>query len=134
MNFYFLFLKENNQIMNTSVGNKLKELRKSSGFTLEEICDQLNVSTSTYSRMEKGETATWTSLIDKICSIYKIEPEELLLSEEKYVLINNNQKGGSTTLTGNIINNLSEKVIELYERMLFEKDKKIENLENKLNK
>lgn len=134
MNFYFLFLKENNQIMNTSVGNKLKELRKSSGFTLEEICDQLNVSTSTYSRMEKGETATWTSLIDKICSIYKIEPEELLLSEEKYVLINNNQKGGSTTLTGNIINNLSEKVIELYERMLFEKDKKIENLEKKLNK
>jgi transcriptional regulator with XRE-family HTH domain len=120
--------------MNTSVGNKLKELRKSSGFTLEEICDQLNVSTSTYSRMEKGETATWTSLIDKICSIYKIEPEELLLSEEKYVLINNNQKGGSTTLTGNIINNLSEKVIELYERMLFEKDKKIENLEKKLNK
>jgi transcriptional regulator with XRE-family HTH domain len=39
--------------MNISVGKKLKELRKSSGFTLEEICEQLNVSASTYSRMEE---------------------------------------------------------------------------------
>jgi transcriptional regulator with XRE-family HTH domain len=114
--------------MNISVGKKLKKLRKSSGFTLEEICEQLNISHSTYCRMEKGETATWTTMLDKICGIYKIEPEELLLSEEKYVLINNNQKGGSTTLTGNIINNLSEKIIELYEKMLIEKDKRIEEL------
>ena len=118
--------------MNIAIGKKLKDLRKSSGFTLEEICEQLNISPSTYSGMETGETATWTSMIDKICAVYKIEPEELLLSEEKYILINNNQKGGSTTLTGNIINNLSEKVIELYERMLYDKDKKIEDLENKL--
>lgn len=117
--------------MNTSIGKKLKELRKSSGFTLEEICEQLSISPSTYTRMEKGETATWTSMIDKICDIYKIEPEELLLSEEKYVLISNKQKGGSTSSI--VINNLSEKAIELYERMLFEKDKKIEDLEKKLN-
>lgn len=82
--------------------------------------------------MEKGETATWTTMIDIICEIYKIEPEELLLSEEKYILISSKQKGGSTTLTGNIINNLSEKVIELYERMIVEKDKKIADLEKKV--
>ena len=120
--------------MNKSVGEKLKELRKSRGIPLEDILQQLNISKSTYDRMERGETASWTSMIDKICGIYKIEPEELLLSEEKYVLINNNQKGGSTTLTGNIINNLSEKVIELYERMLSEKEKKIADLENRVHK
>ena len=130
MNFYFLFLKENNRIMNTSIGKKLKELRKSSGFTLDEICEQLNISPSTYSRMEKGETSTWTTMIDKICEIYKIEPEELLLSEEKYVLISSKQKGGSTSSI--VINNLSEKAIELYERMIVEKDKKIADLEKKM--
>ncbi|WP_310560585.1 helix-turn-helix transcriptional regulator [Flavobacterium sp.] len=118
--------------MNTIIGNKLKELRKSNGFTLEEISEQLNISPSTYSRMEKGETATWTTMIDKICSIYKIEPEELLLSMEKYLIINNHQEEDSITLAGNTINNLSEKIIDLYERMLSEKDKKIEDLENKL--
>ncbi|WP_262710616.1 helix-turn-helix domain-containing protein [Flavobacterium restrictum] len=111
----------------------MKKLRKLNGFTLEEICEQLSISPSTYTRMEKGETATWTSMIDKICGVYKIEPEELLLSEEKYILINNNQNGGSTTLTGNIINNLSEKVIELYDKMLVEKDIKIADLEKKVS-
>lgn len=130
MNFYFLFLKENNRIMNTTIGKKLKELRKSSGFTLDEICEQLNISSSTYSRMEKGETSTWTTMIDKICEIYKIEPEELLLSEEKYVLISSKQKGGSTSSI--VINNLSDKAIELYERMIVEKDKKIADLEKKM--
>lgn len=112
---------------------KIKELRKSSGIPLEDILQQLNISKFAYDRMERGETATWTSLIDQICSLFKIEPEELLLSEEKYILINNGQKGGSTTLTGDIVNHLSEKVIELFERLLLEKDKKIEELENKLN-
>lgn len=60
-------------------------------------------------------------------AIYKIEHEELLLSEEKYILINNNQNGESTTLTENVI----EKVIELYERILAEKDKRIAELQEK---
>lgn len=118
--------------MNKLVGGKLKELRKSRNLSLEEICEQLNISSSTYSRMEKGKTATWTTMIDKICAIYKIEPEELLLSEEKYDFINNNKNGDSTTPKGNIVNCLSEKVIELYEKMLAEKDKRIQELEREL--
>ena len=116
--------------MNGFVGEKLKELRKSSGFTLEEIGERLNISTSTYSRMEKGETATWTSMIDKICSIYKIEPEEVLLPKEKYNLIGNEQKGSSINTIA--ISALSDKAIELYERLLNEKDKKIADLEKRL--
>lgn len=118
--------------MNKSIGEKLKDLRKSRGFSLEEVIQNLNISKSTYERMEKGETASWITKIDQICSLYEIEPEELLLSEEKYVLISNKQKGGSTSSI--VINNLSEKAIELYERMISEKDKKIADLENKLRK
>ena len=130
MIIYFLFLVLNSHIMNKSVGEKLKVLRKSRGLSLEDILQKLQISESTYLRMEKGETATWTSKIDKICEIYQIEPEELLLSKEKYVFITNNQQNG--TITGNVVNNLSEKVIELYERMLSEKNVKILELESKL--
>ena len=115
--------------MNKAIGNKLKQLRKSNGFTLDEIAERLNISTSTYSRMEKGETATWTSKIDKICSIYKIEEEELILPLEKYIIISENQK--RNIISNTVVNQLSEKVIELYERMIVEKDKKIEELEKK---
>ena len=117
--------------MNKSVGEKLKDLRKSRGFTLEEVIQKLNISKSTYERMEKGDTGTWITKIGLICNLYQIEPEELLLPEEKYVLISEKQKGDSTSSI--VINNLSEKAIELYERMLLEKDKKIAALENRLN-
>ncbi|MBC7641496.1 MAG: hypothetical protein H7174_04035 [Flavobacterium sp.] len=89
------------------------------------------MSESTYQRMERGETATWTSKINEICSFYDIEPEELILSKEKYVLINNQQKKGNTA--SNItINNPSEKEFELFERIIAEKDVKISELEIKL--
>ncbi|WP_191963328.1 hypothetical protein [Flavobacterium luteum] len=53
-----------------------------------------------------------------------------MLSEEKYVLISSKQKGGSTSSI--VINNLFEEAIELYERMIVEKDKKIADLEKKV--
>lgn len=115
--------------MNKSIGKKLKELRKSRNLSLEEIIKKLNISESTYLRMEKGETATWTTKIDKICDLYKIEPEELILSNEKFILISNHQKGNTAS---NITINTSEKAFELFERIIAEKDLKIFELENKL--
>jgi len=116
--------------MNKIVGDKLKDLRKSRGFSVEAVIQKLNISKSTYERMEKGDTSTCLTKIEQICKLYQIEPEELILSETKYVLISTKQKEGSTSST--IINNLSEKAIELYERLLSEKDKKIADLENRL--
>ncbi len=44
--------------------------------------------------MERGETASWITKIKPICDLYQIEPEELLLPTEKYVLISSKQRGG----------------------------------------
>lgn len=112
--------------MNKSVGEKLKELRVTRGITLEQLMDELNISKSTYLRMEEGETSSWTNKIDAICKFYNIEPEELLLSKDKLIIISKHQQNG--TITGNVVNNLSEKVIELYERLLKDKDNEIFNL------
>lgn len=116
--------------MNKSVGEKLKELRKASDFSLEDILLKLQISESTYLRMEKGETSTWTTKIDDICDLYNIEPEKLLLSDDKYSLISKNQKGGSAS---NItINHDSEKAYELYERLLSIKENEINLLKSKI--
>jgi transcriptional regulator with XRE-family HTH domain len=122
MTFYFLFVETKNQIMNKSVGEKLKELRKANGFSLEDILQKLQISESTYLRMVKGEASTWITKIDYICKLYTIKTEKLLLSDDKYSLISNNQKGGSAS---NItINHDSEKAYELYERLLIIKESK----------
>lgn len=115
--------------MNKLVGGKLKSLRKSKGFSLEEVIQKLNISKSTYDRMEKGETSSWITKIESICNLYEIEPEELFLSEEKYALINRQQT--DKTMSNTVIN-LSKKTIELYEKLLYEKNKRIVDLEHKL--
>lgn len=115
--------------MNKIVGWKLKNLRKSRGFSLDNVMQKLNISKSTYDRMEKGETSSWITKIESICDLYQIEPEELFLSEEKFALINNKQTGSS--ITNNVIK-LSEKTIELYEKLLDEKNKRIADLEHQL--
>ena len=113
--------------MNKAVGEKFRELRKTRGMELHHILEELNISESTYFRMEKGETATWTSKIDQICKLYQIEPEELLLSKEKYVIISNIEQ--NCTVNGNIMT--SEKIFELYEKIIKEKDERIRLLEGK---
>ena len=116
--------------MNITIGEKLKELRKLSGIPMETIPKKLNMSKSTYLRMEKGTTACWTNNIDKICALYNIEVEELLLPIDKYKLLTDYQLGFSAN--SSVIDILSNKEVELYERLLLEKDKLIDELRSKL--
>lgn len=42
--------------MNISIGNKLKQLRKSKSMSQEQVADYLHLSQSAYARMESGES------------------------------------------------------------------------------
>ncbi len=118
--------------MNITIGEKLKELRILSGIPMEIILKKLNMSKSTYLRMEKGKTVSWTNNIEKICALYNIEVEELLLPIHKYKLLTDHQVG--VLANSSVIENLSNKEVELYERLLLEKDKLIDELRSKLKK
>lgn len=103
--------------MNISIGNKLKQLRKSRGMSQEQVADYLHLSQSAYARMESGESHSWASHINKICEVFEISPEELVKNES--VIVNSNQQGGTST-NAIIINQLSEKLIEQYEERIKE--------------
>jgi transcriptional regulator with XRE-family HTH domain len=111
--------------MNTLVANKLKHLRKQKALSQEEVAEHLHVSQSTYARMETGESNSWASYIDSVCSLFEIQPEELLKQEQ--MVINQSQQGGESN-NAYIINQLSGKLIEQYEARLEEKDMIIERL------
>jgi len=120
--------------MNNTISKKIKTLRVDKGFSQEQMADLLHISQSAYSRIESGESNGWVNSIEKICNIFEIKPEELFTTES---LVQNNSNSTNASAfqhttqhdTHIIINNLSDKVIELYEekiKWLEEKNKALE--------
>lgn len=97
--------------MNSSIGGKLKLLRKKKGLSQEQVCEYLHISQSTYARIESGESNSWAIHLEKICAFYDIKPEELLKKEN---IIIDNIDTNIIVVHTEIINQLSEKLIEQY--------------------
>lgn len=104
--------------MNKTIGKKLLELRKQKNLSQEQVADMLCISQSAYGRIETGESNSWANHLNKLCSIFEIQPEELVKSDG--MIINHNQQGGGGYIQ--VVNQLSEKLIEQYEARLREKD------------
>lgn len=81
----------------------------------DDVADRLGITQGAYSQWELGEAGIKLESLPKFAEAFQMELSELVqkLFGESLVLNNHNQKGGNA---GNIvINNLSEKLIELYE-------------------
>ncbi|WP_291115047.1 helix-turn-helix domain-containing protein [Flavobacterium sp. UBA6135] len=117
--------------MTISIGNKLKKLRKNKGYSQEEVANLLHNSQSTYARIENGESHSSANHIVKICEVYEITPEELIKSDSVVIgnIGTNNGVGYAE-----VVNQLSEKLIEQYELRLKEKDEQIKNLKTQIEK
>ena len=62
------------KIMNKAIGKVLKVLRKNKGLSQEAVAEYLNISQSAYSRIETGESNSWTFFYEKLCFYYKVKP------------------------------------------------------------
>lgn len=113
--------------MNKAIGNKLKDLRKQKGWSQEQVADYLNVSQSTYARIENGESHSWASHLAKISEVFEIQPEDLIVKDK--IIINNNQNGGVGY--AETVNQLSDKLIEQYENRINELKELIQILNQK---
>lgn len=111
-------------MLNKTIGAKLFELRKQKSWSQEQTADYLKVSRSVYQRIESGDSFSWASHLEDICKVFDIQPEELV--QQVSAVINNNQQCGGGYVQ--IINQLSDKVIEQYELRLKEKDEMIKLL------
>lgn len=67
--------------MNKIVASKLKLLRKIKKRSQEDVADYLNISQSSYARMESGESHSWANHILKLCEFFEILPEDLVKME-----------------------------------------------------
>ena len=106
------------------IGEKLKTLRTSKGYTPEIVSEKIGVSKTTYGRYERNESVPDLNILESIANLYELEMFELL-SDEKIILNQNNKKGANNGL---VINQLSEKLIDQYEKRINEKDDIIKEL------
>jgi transcriptional regulator with XRE-family HTH domain len=120
--------------MNTRIGTRIRTFRTNKGLSQEEIADRLHISQSAYSRIENGESNNWINLIDKLCNVLEVKPEELFTSEG---LVQNNSDNASAVQnhtqhdTHITINHLSDKVIELYEEKIRMLEAEIKQLQDR---
>jgi len=60
--------------MNQAIGIALKALRKKNGLSQEVLAEYLNISQSAYSRIENGDSNSWSIHLEKLCNFYEIKP------------------------------------------------------------
>lgn len=113
-------------------GKKLSDLRKQKGLSQEQLACDLNISQSSISNYESGATNPDTDILKRISDYFQV-PISYLFSDEKLNFhTNDNNIGNTGYMINSTLNVVSEKLIELYERIIQEKDAKIASLEKKL--
>jgi transcriptional regulator with XRE-family HTH domain len=63
-------ISDNDQKVLTAIGNKILELRKATGLSLERFCSKNDIPRISYSNLENGKNFHMTTLL-KVLSVYK---------------------------------------------------------------
>lgn len=112
------------------LGEKIEKIRKIKGISQEYIASKLSISQNAYSKMERGEIKITAQHIPLICDLLEIDPNTLFNFEPSMIFHNCTSSG---QFNNSNINN-SDLIKELYEKLLFEKDSKIKQLEDELKR
>jgi transcriptional regulator with XRE-family HTH domain len=110
------------------IGTKIKKVRELKNYTQEYMAQRLNVSQSTYSRYEKEDNDITVALLNEISEIFGMKIEDLLSFDEKVVF---NNYASNQANQAYIINVISEKEREMYEKTIKLLEDKIKYLEGK---
>ncbi len=113
--------------MHQDVIKKIRKLRREKGIEPQDMADKLNISISTYKRLEAGNTITWAKYLEEILVALEITVEDFFDGIGNNITITN--KKGS--FGGNIhVENLfaenkdkTKKIEQLYEDRLKDSEK-----------
>ncbi len=112
-----------------SIGHNIKDKRLKKGLSQEQLANEVYISQATLSNIEKGKSIPDILLLQHFAEALECSFEDLL-ENESVVVNNNNQQGGIGY--AQVVNQLSEKLIEQYEARILEKDIRIKELEQLL--
>lgn len=112
------------------VGQKIKKLRELKNYTQEYMANQLDMTQSSYSKIETGETDISYSKLEKIAQALQIRPEDIITFNEHMVFnVMHNQTG-----QGLVIYQLTDEVKKLHEEQVSTLKAEITHLKQVLEK
>lgn len=117
-----------------AIHNKIKVLRSQNGLTQQEMADKLNMHLKTWQKIENGVTKLDIDRVKQIAEILDTTIEDLINAEEGVYIneIKNNDVGfNNSSIT---IQHKSEIEVQLFERLLKEKDSKITDLQTEISR
>ncbi|MCL2597663.1 MAG: helix-turn-helix domain-containing protein [Paludibacter sp.] len=125
--------------MQAQIVSKIRKLRRDKGLTQLQMADLLHIEQSAYARLEQGETNTWAKYFEDLLRIFEISPEKFFEGIESKVVINNHNDctySGNSNVEHQHLENqdIYERLIEQYEKLLATKDEQIEFMKNMLEK
>lgn len=92
-----------------SVNDKIRALRELNNWSQEEMAERMNISKSSYSRLERDESKLDLSKLEKLASIFKIDIAELITSESKgLVCLIGENKGSNSNYYGSTDSSIIE--------------------------
>lgn len=115
---------------------KIKEIRKQKGYSHEYVAHELDISQVAYSKLEKNETKLSVERLYKLAEILEVNVGELLdiKPTNQFNQTNKENTTGYLQQTANFYQDSkeqNEKIIQLYEARLEDKDRLIKILEEK---
>ena len=80
-----------------AVNDKIRALRELNNWSQEDMAERLNVSKSSYSRLERDESKLDLNKLEKLAAIFQVDVTELITSEGKgLVCLIGENKGNNT--------------------------------------
>lgn len=111
-----------------NIGNKIRIFRELKGYTQENMADMLKMTVNGYAKIERGESDVNTTKLEQIAKTLGVQAEDITNFDAK--LIFHNHTNNKEVYNASYFYNTEQK--ELYERLLSEKDKRIEALETQI--
>lgn len=109
------------------IHKNLRVIREVKGLSQEYVAKELGISQNAYSKIERGEIKLDDEKLTKIATVLKVTVDTIKTFSESVIF--NNKDCQHIGYNHNTYNNPLDKIVELYERLLNEKDKKIEALQ-----
>ena len=113
------------------VGQKIKKLRELKNFTQEYMAQQLDMTQSSYSKIENGETDVTYSKLEKIAQALQLRPEDIITFNEHMVfnvMHNNNSQNGL------IVNQMTDEIKKSHQEQIKSLKDEITHLKSVLEK